>query len=169
MLVRLRLQRPGLMAEAVQSIDTVDLVPKKRVVPLRPGNCSSPKSSAFRGPKMKSGTRDIRPSLAAGGWPGTWDTYATAYQPLTSHEAASRRASNGRQGAGKRVHPPGTEHPPRAILAVHGVDHLDHLVRRSSQRAKLLLRLSKWASSPSFSTGLALSCVDSLRPQGTQG
>ena len=43
------------------------------------------------------------------------------------------------------------------------MDHLDHLVRRSSQLVKLLLRLSKWASSPSFSTGLALSCVDSLR------
>ena len=34
MLVRLRLRRPGLMAEAAQSIDTFDLVPKKRVVPL---------------------------------------------------------------------------------------------------------------------------------------
>ena len=35
------------------------------------------------------------------------DTYATAYQPLTSHEAAGRRSSNGRQGAGRRVRPPG--------------------------------------------------------------
>ena len=52
-LVRLRLRRPGLMAEAAQSIDTFDLVPKKRVVPLRPGNCSSPKSSAFRGPRIE--------------------------------------------------------------------------------------------------------------------
>ena len=53
MLVRLRLRRPGLMAEAAQSIDTFDLVPKKRVVPLRPGCCSSPKSSAFRGPRIE--------------------------------------------------------------------------------------------------------------------
>ena len=64
------------------------------------------------------------------GWT-LWDTYDTAYQPLTSHEAAGRRSSNGRQGAGRRVHPPGTEHPPRAILAVHEGDHLNHLVRRS--------------------------------------
>ena len=35
------------------------------------------------------------------------NTYDTAYQPLTSHEAAGRRSSNGRQGAGKRVRPPG--------------------------------------------------------------
>ena len=40
------------------------------------------------------------------GWT-SWDTYATAYQILTSHEAAGRRASNGRQGAGRRVRPPG--------------------------------------------------------------
>ena len=38
------------------------------------------------------------------GWT-SWDTYATAYQILTSHEAAGRRSSNGRQGAGSRVHP----------------------------------------------------------------
>ena len=96
------------------------------------------------------------------------DTYATAYQPLTSHEAAGRRESNGRQGAGSRVHPPGTEHPPRAILAVHEGDHLNHLVSRSSQLAELLLQLANMVSPASFSTELALGCVDSLRPQGTQ-
>ena len=76
------------------------------------------------------------------GWT-LWDTYDTAYQPLTSHEAAGRRSSNGRQGAGRRVHPPGTEHPPRAILAVHEVDHLNHLVSRSSHLAELLLQLAQ--------------------------
>ena len=97
------------------------------------------------------------------------DTHATAYQPLTSHEAAGRRASNGRQGAGRRVHPPGTEHPPRAILVAHEVEHLDHLVRRSSQLAELILQLAKMVPLASFSTGLALGCADGLRPQGTQG
>ena len=102
------------------------------------------------------------------GWT-SWDTYTTAYQPLTSHEAAGRRASNGRQGAGSRVHPPGTEHTPRVILVAHEVEHLDHLVRRSSQLAELLLQLAKKVSPASFSTELALGCVDGLRPQGTQG
>ena len=95
------------------------------------------------------------------GWT-LWDTYDTAYQPLTSHEAAGRRSSNGRQGAGRRVHPPGTEHPPRAILAVHEGDHLNHLVRRSSHLAELLLQLAKKVSPASFSTGLALGCVAGL-------
>ena len=104
----------------------------------------------------------------AAGWT-SWDTYATAYQILTSHEAAGRRESNGRQGAGSRVRPPGTEHPPRAILAVHEGDHLNHLVRRSSHPAELLLQLAKKVSPASFSTGLALGCVAGLRPQGTQG
>jgi hypothetical protein len=49
------------------------------------------------------------------------------------------------------------------------VEHLDHLVRRSSQLAELLLQLAKMVSPASFSTELALGCVDSLRPQGTQG
>ena len=40
------------------------------------------------------------------------------------------QSRNGREGAGRRVRPPGTEHPPRAILAVHEGDHLNHLVRR---------------------------------------
>ena len=102
------------------------------------------------------------------GWTSR-DTYATAYQILTSLEAAGRRASNGRQGAGQRVHPPGTEHPPRAILAVHEGDHLNHLVRRSSQLAELILQLAKMVPLASFSTGLALGCADGLRPQGTQG
>ena len=99
------------------------------------------------------------------GWT-SWDTYATAYQILTSHEAAGRRESNGRQGAGRRVRPPGTEHPPRAILAVHEGYHLNHLVHRSSQLAELHLQLAKKVSPASFSTGLALGCVDSMRPQG---
>ena len=102
------------------------------------------------------------------GWT-SWDTYTTAYQPLTSHEAAGRRASNGRQGAGRRVRPPGAEHPPRAILAVLEGDHLNHLVTRSSHLAELLLQLAKKVSPACFSTGLALSCVDGLRPQGTKG
>ena len=102
------------------------------------------------------------------GW-ACWDTYATAYQPLTSHEEAGRRASNGPQGAGKRVHPPGTEHPPPAILVAHEVEHLDHLVRRSSNLAELLLQLANMVPPASFSTGLALGCADGLRPQGTQG
>ena len=102
------------------------------------------------------------------GWT-SWDTYATAYQILTSHEAAGRRESNGRQGAGRRVRPPGTEHPPRAILAVHEGDHLNHLVRRPSHLAELLLQLAKKVSPASFSTGLALGCVVGLRPQATQG
>ena len=55
------------------------------------------------------------------------------------------------------------------ILAAHEVKHLDHLVSRSSYRVKLLLQLPKRVPAPSFSTGLALSSVDSLRRQGTQG
>ena len=106
--------------------------------------------------------------LVTAGWT-SWDAYTTAYQILTSHEAAGRRASNGRQGAGSRVHPPGTEHPPRAILVAHEVEHLDHLVRRSRHLAELLLRLAKMVPLASFSTGLALGCVAGLRPQGTQG
>ena len=102
------------------------------------------------------------------GW-NSRDTHATAYQPLTSHEAAGRRESNGRQGAGRRVHPPGTEHPPRAILALHEVEHLNHLVIRSRHVAELLVQLAKMVPLASFSTGLALGCVAGLRPQGTQG
>ena len=75
------------------------------------------------------------------------------YQPLTSHEAAGRRS---RSSNGRQVRPPGTEHPPRAILAVHEADHLNHLVRRSSHLAELILQLAKMVSLPSFSTGLAL-------------
>ena len=82
--------------------------------------------------------------------------HATAYQPLTSHEAAGRRSSNGRQGAGKRVRPPGTEHPPPAILALHEVEHLNHLVRRSNKLAELLLQLAKMVPPASFSTGHGL-------------
>ena len=41
--------------------------------------------------------------------------------------------------------------------------YLDHLVSRSSYRVKLLLQLRKRVPAPSFSTGLALSSVDSQR------
>ena len=67
------------------------------------------------------------------------------------------------------MRPPGTEHPPRAILAVHEGDHLNNLVRRSSHLAEILLQLAKMVPLASFSTGLALGCVVGLRPQGTQG
>ena len=43
-LVDLRTWCPNLIAEAAQSIGTLDPVPKKRVVSLRPGCCSSPMS-----------------------------------------------------------------------------------------------------------------------------
>jgi hypothetical protein len=92
------------------------------------------------------------------------------HPPASTLPAVARATAGKEVGArGKRVHPPGTEHLPRAILAVHEVDHLDHLVRRSSQLAELILQLAKMVPPASFSTGLALSCVDSLRPQGTQG
>ena len=48
MLVRLSLGRSSLIAGAAQSVGTCDLVPKKRVVSLRTGCCSSPKSSGLR-------------------------------------------------------------------------------------------------------------------------
>ena len=50
-----RLSRSSLIAGAAQSVGTCDLVPKKRVVSLRTGCCSSPKSSGFRGRRMRSG------------------------------------------------------------------------------------------------------------------
>ena len=89
---------------------------------------------------------------------------------LKKHMAVAR-ATAGKVLASRRqpVRPPGTEHPPRAILAAHEVKHLDHLVSRSSYRVKLLLQLPKRVPAPSLSTGLALSSVDSLRRQGTQG
>ena len=59
---------------------------------------------------------------------------------LTSTSRSMRpsleQRANGRQGAGQQVRPPGTEHPPRAILAAHEVKHLDHLVSRSSYRER---------------------------------
>jgi hypothetical protein len=39
---RWRLRRPGVIAEAAQSIGTFGPVPKELVVPLRPGYCSLP-------------------------------------------------------------------------------------------------------------------------------
>ena len=65
------------------------------------------------------------------------------------------------------MRPLGTEHPPRAILAAHEVNHLDHLVSRSSYPVKLILQLSKRVPAKSFSVGLAWSSVDGLRRQGT--
>ena len=46
---------PYPVAGAAQSVGTCDLVPKKRIVSLRTGCCSSPKSSGFRGRRMRSG------------------------------------------------------------------------------------------------------------------
>ena len=78
-----------------------------------------------------------------------------AYHPLTPHKAGSRRPSNGRQGAGQQVRPPGTEHPPRDDLAAHEVQHLNHLVPLSSSRVELLLQLPQRVPAAPFSTGLA--------------
>ena len=97
------------------------------------------------------------------------DTEATAYHPRTPHEASGRRPSNGRQGAGQQVRPPGTEHPPRDDLAAREVHHLNHLVPLSSSRVELLLQLRPRVPAAPFSTELALSSVDGLRRQGTQG
>ena len=88
---------------------------------------------------------------------------------VTPHRACGRRSSNGRKGAGQQVRPLGTEHPPRAILAAHEVNHLDHLVSRSSYPVKLILQLSKRVPAKSFSVGLAWSSVDGRHRQGTQG
>ena len=88
---------------------------------------------------------------------------------IASYYVFLKMSSNGRQGAGQPVRPPGTEHPPRAIIAAHDVKHLDLLVDRSRRGVELLLQLPKRVPAPSFSTGLALSSVDSQRRQGTQG
>ena len=92
--------------------------------------------SPVRDSRERGGPADSRAPVAEtpnDGRPAVWraadtetagwtyrDTYATAYQILTSHEAAGRRASNsaGKELARKRVRPPGTEHPPRANKAV---------------------------------------------------
>ena len=96
-----------------------------------------------------------------------------AYVPST-HTSRSKRpspehGSNGRQGAGQQVRPPGTEHPPRDDLAAREVQHLHHLVPLSSSRVELLLQLRPRVPAAPFSTELALSSVDGLRRQGTQG
>ena len=49
------------------------------------------------------------------------------------------------------------------------MDLLWLMVDRSSRGVELLLQLPKRVPAPSFSTGLALSSVDSQRRQGTQG
>ena len=59
--------------------------------------------------------------------------------------------------------------PPRDDLAAHEVQHLNHLVPRSSSRVELLLQLPQRVLAAPFSTGLAWSSVDGLRRQGTQG
>ena len=97
-------------------------------------------------------------------------------RPL-NHSHLKKHTAVARATAGTRCWPAGApardrapaKHPPRAILAAHEVKHLDHMVSRSSYRVKLLLQLPKRVPAPSFSTGLALSSVDSLRRQGTQG
>ena len=55
--------------------------------------------------------------------------------------------------------PPGTEHPPRDDLAAHEVQHLNHLVPRSSSRVELLLQLPQRVPAAPFSTGLAWSTL----------
>ena len=81
-------------------------------------------------------------------------------QPHHTKRPAVARATAGKvrcwQEPRERVHPPATEHPPRAILALNEVAHPDHLVYRSRRRVKLLLQLSMFAPAPSFSTGLRL-------------
>ena len=77
-----------------------------------------------------------------------------SYHPLTPHGTEG----DGWQGAGPEGAPrPGTEHPPRAVLAAHEVRHLNHLVSRSRYRVEILLRLSKRVPAMSFSAGLRLS------------
>ena len=58
---------------------------------------------------------------------------------------------------------------PRDDFAANEVQHLDLLVPRSSSRVELLLQLRPRVPAAPFSTGLALSSVDGLRRQGTQG
>ena len=58
----------------------------------------------------------------------------------------------------------------RALAWSHReVHHLNHLVPLSSSRVDLLLQLRPRVPAAPFSTGLALSSVDGLRRQGTQG
>jgi hypothetical protein len=64
LLVRWRLRRPCLIAEAALSIGTLEPVPKKRVVPLRPGCCSSPESSGYRGAARGSAIPHLGRSLS---------------------------------------------------------------------------------------------------------
>ena len=149
-----------------QEVQPVDYVSAARHTADRPSlgvsalaHESRPRTSAFKAVANWRAT-----DTETTGWTSR-NTYVTAYQPLTSHEAAGRRSSNGREGAGRRVRPPGTE---RAILAVHEGGHLNHLVIWSGHLTELLLQLAKMVPLPSFSTGLALSCADGLRPQGTQ-
>ena len=101
---------------------------------------------------------------------GTRTTRPTSHSHLTKRPAVARATAGARcwQEGAPWVRPPGTEHPPRAILAVHEVDHLNHLVSRSGHLAQLLLQLAQRVPPASFSIGLALSSVHSLRQQGTQ-
>ena len=54
LLVRWKLRRAGLLAEAAQPMYTFDPVPKKRVVSLRPGCCSSVLADVERLPRAKN-------------------------------------------------------------------------------------------------------------------
>ena len=87
-------------------------------------------------------------------WVATTDGHGL---PAT-HTSQSRRPSLEQRPAKCMVSAPapGTEHPPRAILALHEVEHLDHLVYESRHLVELLLQLSKLAPATSFSTGLGL-------------
>ena len=86
-------------------------------------------------------------------WVATMDGHGL---PAT-HTSQSRRPSLEQRPAKVVSAPaPGTEHPPRAMLALHEVEHLDHLVYRSRHLVELLLQLSKLAPATSFSTGLGL-------------
>ena len=117
------------------------------------------------------GCRDRASTWRPSGGLGPSDDLRPTSRPLkhshlkkhTSRPSLEQRPESNRKGAGQPVRQAGTEHPPRAILAAHEVKHLDHLVSRSRYRIKLLLRLPKRVPAPSFSTGLALSSVDSQR------
>ena len=86
LLVHSRLGRPGVIAEAAQPTHTFELMPKERVVSLRPACCSSPESAAAEAPRTRSGTWDHRPPAAAGGRPGSmcWlpEACSSTPQPL---------------------------------------------------------------------------------------
>ena len=97
------------------------------------------------------------------------NTYDTAYQPFTSHKAAGRRSSNSRQGAGKRVRPPG-QSTRRGLYSpsMRLITSTTWLFDRDTWPSSSSSWQRRYHLRPSRS-GLALSSVDSLRPQGTHG